>query len=36
MTLKAGAIPCLDVKDRRVARSRVAARTRSPKKEAVL
>lgn len=36
MTLKATVIPCLDVKDGRVARSRKAARTRDSKMEAVL
>ncbi len=34
MTLKARAIPCLDAKDGRVARSRVAARTRNVRKAA--
>lgn len=36
MTLKARAIPCLDVEDGRIARSRAAARARNPRKEAVL
>ena len=34
MTLKARVIPCLDVKDSRVARGRAAARTRNVKKAA--
>jgi imidazole glycerol phosphate synthase subunit HisF len=34
MTLKARVIPCLDVKDVRVARRRAAARTRNVRKVA--
>jgi imidazole glycerol phosphate synthase subunit HisF len=34
MTLKARAIPCLDVKDGRAARNRAAARTRNVKRTA--
>lgn len=35
MTIKTRVIPCLDVKDSRADRSRVAARTRNEEKAAV-